>query len=66
MTDEPCDGCLGTGVALSGPCGCGGTGKLHDMLATVRLSWATETQRADADGFVLVRVSDFDWWGEDL
>jgi nucleotide-binding universal stress UspA family protein len=34
---EMCDGCAGEGVALGGrPCGCGGTGRLVDMLAHVR------------------------------
>ena len=31
-----CDGCLGTGTSLSGPCGCGGSGRLSDMLMAVR------------------------------
>lgn len=34
---EMCDACAGTGVALSGSCGCGGTGRLSDMLAHVRV-----------------------------
>lgn len=43
---EMCDGCAGTGEALSGPCGCGGTGKAYDMLRHVRLALhAAERER---------------------
>lgn len=35
---EICDGCLGKGVALSGPCGCGGTGRMSDMVASLRVA----------------------------
>lgn len=45
-TADMCDGCAGTGEALSGPCGCGGTGKLGDMLTHVRLQLhAAEAER---------------------
>lgn len=44
-----CDACCGTGTALSGPCGCGGTGQLAAMLAHVRgVLFKTEMQRDEA------------------
>jgi hypothetical protein len=42
---EPCDGCAGTGTAASGRCGCGGTGRMADMVLSLRTAALTELPR---------------------
>ena len=42
-----CDACIGEGVALSGPCGCKGTGKLAVMVTTLRETLYDATARAE-------------------
>jgi hypothetical protein len=46
-TEVQCDGCLGVADSVKGICGCEGTGRLSDMLTTVRRRLADAYQEVE-------------------
>lgn len=57
--ETTCDACSGTGRAIGDrPCGCGGSGRLVDMLQSVRYALHDESQRSERLRSVIVKLTE--------